>query len=49
MGTRKSPGKAHHSLNPGKTVPNEIDDSVPSDIGEDMWGEIPKYQYMLHK
>jgi len=48
MGTRKSPGKAHHSLNPGKTVPNEID-SVPSDIGEDMWGEIPKYQYMLHK
>ena len=43
MGTRKSPGKGHHT-----TVQNEIE-SIPSEIGEDMWGEIPKYQYMLHK
>ena len=47
MGTRKSPGKAHHSLNPAGTsgkgnINNDID-SIPSEIGEDMWGEIPKY------
>ena len=53
MGTRKSPGKAHHSLNPtsGKgNIDNGNDlDSIPSDIDEDMWGEIPKYQYLIHK
>jgi len=47
MGTRKSPGKAHHSLNPagtsGKGNINNDFDSIPSEIGEDMWGEIPKY------
>ena len=50
MGTRKTPGKAHHSLNPtsGQDFVNDHD-SIPSDIDEDMWGEIPKYQYLIHK
>ena len=39
LGNKKSPEKTHH-----------FDaESLPSDISEDMWGELPKYQSMLHQ
>jgi hypothetical protein len=26
---------------------NELN-SIPSDLSQDMWGEVPKYNYLLH-
>jgi hypothetical protein len=38
MGEKKSPSKFHNDL-----------DSIPSEISEDMWGELPKYNMIKHK
>ena len=41
LGNKKSPEKAKvHQFDA---------ESLPSDISEDMWGELPKYQSMLHQ
>lgn len=51
-GARKSPGKLDASpLKVGSSRPVRDDDieSIPSAISEDMWGELPKYQYKLHQ
>ena len=50
-GARKSPGKVEASpnLKLGSGRPRDDDiESIPSAISEDMWGELPKYQYKLH-
>ena len=47
MGRGKSPGK-YDSSNPHDK--DDVDNvSVPSGISDDMWGEIPKYQYLVHQ
>lgn len=41
LGNKKSPEKAKaHQFDA---------ESLPSDISDDMWGELPKYQSMLHQ
>lgn len=52
-GQRKSPGKIlqkGHPMKVGGTggVRDDDLDSIPSQISDDMWGELPKYQYKLH-
>lgn len=52
-GARKSPGKLDASPNlkvgGGRPVRDDDAESIPSAISEDMWGELPKYQYRLHQ
>ena len=38
MGEKRSPEKYQNEL-----------DSIPSEISQDMWGEIPKYNYLIHQ
>ena len=38
MGEVRSPEKYHNEL-----------DSIPSELSEDMWGEVPKFNYIKHK
>lgn len=37
MGEIRSPEKYHNEL-----------DSIPSELSEDMWGEVPKFNYLKH-
>ncbi len=37
MGEVRSPSKFHNEL-----------DSIPSELSEDMWGEVPKFNYLKH-
>lgn len=38
MGEKRSPEKYHNEL-----------DSIPSELSEDMWGEVPKFNYLKHQ
>jgi len=37
MGEKRSPEKYYNEL-----------DSIPSELSEDMWGEVPKFNYLKH-
>ncbi len=37
MGEVRSPSKFHNEL-----------DSIPSELSEDMWGEVPKFNFLKH-
>lgn len=53
LGARKSPGKLlgeHAFMKVGSARPRDDDlESIPSQISDDMWGELPRYQYKLHQ